>query len=189
MQRFPFAILVTTRDNLPVATHLPFLITETDGHLSLTSHMARANPQWKDIDSLPAMVIFSEPHAYISPQHYESAMNVPTWNYIAVHAYGRVSLLHDPEEVMAVLQRTIDEFEGSYRPQWESLPDTYKSSMAKGIVAFRMEVGEIHAKEKLSQNKTPQERARIIASLSDSDHTPERLIAEYMEKKSRMDIQ
>lgn len=182
MQRFSFATIITAKDNYPVATHLPFLITQKEDAVILTAHFAKANQQWKDIENNTVLVIFSEPHAYISPKHYDKLQNVPTWNYVAVHVYGKVTVITEQAHVMNILERTIDNYEQAYKAQWNDLPDGYKSGMIKGIVAFEITVTDIQAKKKLSQNKTTNERTNIINSLSKSDDRNEQLIAEYMER-------
>lgn len=185
MERFSFATIITAKDNLPVATHLPFLVTVVQENIVLTSHFAKANEQWKDLESGKVLVIFSEPHAYISPKHYDKELNVPTWNYLSVHAYGQGTIISEPEKVMSVLDATIDYFDLSYREQWKNLPNDYKYGLAKGIVAFHIIVNDIQAKKKLSQNKTENEQRKIINALSESNQTNEQLIAEYMEKNER----
>jgi transcriptional regulator len=180
MQRFSFATIITAKDNLPVATHLPFLINRKDDKLILSSHFARANEQWKDIENNKVLVIFSEPHAYISPSHYDSKLSVPTWNYISVHAYGQAELINEQGAVMQLLEATIDEYETAYQAQWSSLPLDFRTKMSKGIVAFQVKVEELQAKKKLSQNKTEAEQSRIIETLSKSTDTNEQLIAEHM---------
>lgn len=181
MKQFSFATIITAKDNLPLANHLPFLITIKDGNVILYSHFAKANEQWKEIESNKVLVIFSEPHAYISPKHYDNQLSVPTWNYVSVQAYGTGSLLTDTEEIMELLEDTIDNYDITYRHQWNTLPEEFKSGMAKGIVAFSIVVTDIQAKKKLSQNKTKSEQLKIINSLSKSIDTNEQQIAKYME--------
>lgn len=185
MKRFSFATVITAKDNFPIATHLPFLVTEKDDTLVLRSHFARANDQWKDIENHKVLVIFSEPHAYISPTHYDNEINVPTWNYISVHAYGEGKLVTEEKTVFDLLEATIDNYETSYRQQWNRLPDDYKRKMSKGIVAFDVVVSELQAKKKLSQNRTETERLKIIDTLSRSDDSNERVIAAYMEENEK----
>ena len=180
MQRFSFATIITAKDNLPTATHLPFLVTLQDDKIVLSSHFAKANDHWKDIENGKILVIFSEPHAYISPNNYDKVLNVPTWNYIAVHAYGQAKLITDTDQVFKLLENSINSFEESYKTQWDNLPNDYKLGMAKGIVGFEIEVTDLQAKKKLSQNKTANEQANIINSLSASTDTNEKLIADYM---------
>jgi transcriptional regulator len=180
MQQFSFATLVTAKDNFPSATHLPFLVRSEANNIILTSHFARANDQWKDIESSHVLVIFSEPHAYISPKHYESTRNVPTWNYVSVHAYGEGKIISDADDVRRLLERTIDNYDTSYKAQWHTLPEDYKTNMAKGIVVFDVIVTDIQAKKKLSQNKTDTEQQNIINALGKSSQTHDQLIARYM---------
>ncbi len=182
MTRFSFATLITAQNNLPTATHLPFLVSQPDDKIILTSHFARANEQWKDLESNKALVIFSEPHAYISPKHYDKDLNVPTWNYISVHAYGEGRIVTDPAKVRAILEKTIDHYETEYRQQWNTLPEDYKIKMANGIVAFDITITDLQGKKKLSQNKNEIEKQRIIHALSTSENTNEQLIAEYMKE-------
>ena len=182
MKQFSFATIITAKDNLPVATHLPFLVTIRDGNVILTSHFARANEHWEDIGNNKALVIFSEPHAYISPKNYDKELNVPTWNYISIHAYGQGKLITETDKTFNVLESMIDNYEISYRQQWDSLPEEYKFKMSKAIVAFEIVVTDLQAKKKLSQNRTPSEKEKIIDTLSKSDDSNEQLIAAYMEK-------
>ena len=183
MQRFSFATIITAKDNLPVATHLPFLVTTRGDKVILRSHFAKANDQWKDMEQVKVLVIFTEPHAYISPKHYEKELNVPTWNYISVHAYGAAKLITSLDKAIELLEATIDNYEEEYRHQWNRLPEDYKHKLTGGIVAFEIEVSELQAKKKLSQNKTEGEQQKIIDSLSKSKDTNEQLIAEYMSMK------
>lgn len=185
MKRFSFATIITAKDNYPIATHLPFLVTRTDDHIILTSHFAKANEQWKDIENNNVLVIFSEPHAYISPQNYDKELEVPTWNYISVHSYGKAAVVTEQERVINILEKTIDNYDLSYRQQWNKLPNDYKSGMTKGIVAFEILVADIQAKKKLSQNKTDNEQRKIIDTLSNSCDTNEKLIADYMKLNER----
>lgn len=180
MKQFSFATIITAKDNLPVGTHLPFLVTVREDNVVLTSHFAKANDQWADIENNQVLTIFTEPHAYISPKNYEKELNVPTWNYISIHAYGKGKLITETTEVLAVLESTIDTYEISYREQWNNFPDDYKLKMSKGIVAFEIAVTDLQAKKKLSQNRSEAEQQRIIDSLSKSNDNNEQLIAGYM---------
>jgi len=184
MQQFSFATIITSKNNIPVATHLPFLVRVKDENIILTSHFAKANEQWKDIEDFKNLIIFSEPHAYISPKHYDKELEVPTWNYISVHAYGHGKLLTETDKAFEILEATIDNYEAAYRQQWESFPEDYKLKMLKGIVAFEIIVTDLQAKKKLSQNKTDTEKKKIIESLSKSNDSNEKLIAEYMKDNS-----
>lgn len=180
MKRFSFATIITVKNNLPIATHLPFVISIQDNNIILTSHFARANEQWEDIENNENLVIFSEPHAYISPKNYDKELSVPTWNYISIHAYGKGKLITETDNIFKVLESIIDYYDTSYRQQWDNLPEDYRLKMSKGIVAFEILVTNLQAKKKLSQNRTVPEQQKIISALSKSNDHNEQLIAEYM---------
>jgi transcriptional regulator len=182
MQRYSFATIVTATDNVPFATHIPFLVSKRDDKIVLSSHFARANPQAAEIIGKEILVIFTEPHAYISPKHYEKETNVPTWNYIAVHAYGKATILSEDEQTANLLAQMISNYEADYLTQWNNLPDEYKQRMMKGIVAFEVVVDDLQGKQKLSQNRTEVERENIIEALDKSTDTTEAEIAKYMSR-------
>lgn len=182
MKQFSFATIVTAKDGLPVASHLPFMVSIKEDTVFLTSHFAKANEHWQHIEENAVLVIFSEPHAYISPTHYDNELNVPTWNYIAVHAYGTGTLITDTKATFEVLEATIDTYETIYRQQWNALPEDYKLKMSKGIVAFEVRVTDLQAKQKLSQNRSDKERKKIIETLLKSSNTNEKLMATFMQR-------
>jgi transcriptional regulator len=182
MQRYSFATIVTAINGIPEATHLPFLVKQENDKLFLLSHFAKANPQSAQIIDNISLVIFTEPHAYISPKHYEKEENVPTWNYIAIHAYGKAVIIEEEDKKAELLKHTIESYDTGYLQQWAKLSDHYKSKMMKGIVAFEIEVTDLQAKKKLSQNRSEIERENIINSLSKSTDSNEREIAAYMNK-------
>lgn len=183
MRRFGFATVVNVKEGLPIATHLPFAVTMEGEEIVLTSHFARANEQWKCIEEGRTLVIFTEPHAYISTAHYDSEVNVPTWNYMSVHAYGKARLLTETDQALHVLDRVIEHYDPSYKPQWDGLPQDYRLKMLKGIVAFEIRVDDLQGKKKLSQNRSDAEQERIIEALGKSSDTNEVLISEYMGRK------
>ncbi len=181
MRAYPFAAIITAKNGLPLVTHLPFVIEETgNGEITLTAHFAKANTQWKDIEENPVLVVFSEPHAYISPKHYAHEQNVPTWNYVSVHVYGKGHLITHPEAASGILGSTIRFYEQEYMTQWNSLPEAYKQKMLNGIVCFRITATDIQAKKKLSQNKTETERKNIFAALEHSANGSEQELAQWM---------
>lgn len=180
MKRYSFATIVTAKNNIPVATRLPFVVEERDGKLVLSSHFAAVNEQAKDIEQYTSLVIFSEPHAYISPMHYDKQGSVPTWDYIAVHAYGKARILDDESSKMEVLERMIRLYETGYMEQWNGLSDKFKKGMMRGIVAFELDVEDLQGQKKISQNKSAVERERIAEHLGKSDNTAERDIAGYI---------
>jgi transcriptional regulator len=183
MQRFSFATIVTVKDGIPSATHLPFIVSQRDGKIILTSHFAKVNPQATEILGCKPLVIFSEPHAYISPRHYESEQNVPTWNYMAVHAYGAASIIDSPDAKAQLLEQTIKFYEADYLRQWDALPREYRHKMMNGITGFEIVIDELQSKKKLSQNRSEKEKESIIAELGKSNVSSEKDIADYMQKQ------
>jgi transcriptional regulator len=180
----PFAILVTTAEGVPFATHLPLLIDEAGDQIVVQGHMARANAHWKSMkESEESLVIFHGPHAYISPSLYEIRESVPTWNYAAVHVYGQPRLFSDEEALKATLHRMITTFESSYMAQWSELSDQYRSRMMKHIVGFEIRAKRLEAKFKLSQNRTTGEQARVIQCLKQSKDSNVSGVAELMRQE------
>jgi transcriptional regulator len=186
MQAHNFANLVSSVNNLPMATHLPFVIEKRNEKIFLVSHMAKANSQWQSFTNNSVLIIFQGPHAYISPSNYEKQQNVPTWNYIAVHAYGIPRIIDDPKDVWNLMERTIHNFETKFIEQWKNLSPEYVNGMLKAIVAFEIEVTKLEGKFKLSQNKTKNEQQNIISSFEKSDDSTQREIAEEMKKQFKM---
>ncbi len=184
IERFNFGLIISADNDKPSATHLPFVVEKRGNSIYIISHFARANPQWKAIENKEILVVFNEPHSYISPSFYSKKQNVPTWNYLSVHVYGKAKILEEEQDVFKVLETSIHSFEPSYKKQWEEISVDYKQKMVKGIVAFEIEVTEIQAKEKLSQNKTKEEQERIIANFSNSEDENQKLIAQFMQKKN-----
>ena len=164
----PFAVLISSVDGLPFASHVPLTVTERSGQIVLRGHVAKANPHWKSFQQpQESLVIFQGPHAYISPALYEIRESVPTWNYAAVHVYGRVTLV-DEKQAREILEALIAEFDSSYAAQWASLSEEYRSRMLGHIVAFEMLASRLETKFKLSQNRTRAEQTNIVRALTNS---------------------
>ncbi|WGK95032.1 MULTISPECIES: FMN-binding negative transcriptional regulator [Flavobacterium] len=185
MKQFSFATIITVKDELPIATHLPFVVKEKEGNILLSSHFNKANEQWKTIENSKILVIFSEPHAYISPTNYDTLLSVPTWNYISIHAYGKGKILTKKAEVIKSLEDSIDNYEISFREQWDNFPEDYKLKMSNGVVAFEILVSNLQGNKKLSQNKSETEKQKIITTLSKSNDLNEKLIAKYMKNMNK----
>jgi transcriptional regulator len=167
MRSNPFAILVSNAAEGPFATHVPVVIREHEDRITLRGHVAKANPHWRYIEQQPlCLVIFHGPHAYISPSHYNTRESVPTWNYGAVHAYGKARVYSEHGELLNMLHDLIPTFEAAYQQQWESLSKEYQTRMLGHIVGFEIPVEKIEAKFKMSQNRAPDEQQNIIDALS-----------------------
>lgn len=171
----PFGVLVTGL----TATHLPFTLEESDtGEIILTGHMARANPQSRSL-AQECLAIFQGPHGYISTEWYERENSVPTWDYLAVHCYGKPEVL--PSEAhFAVVEELIRLMEPSFLPKWDLLPDHYRNGLSKGITAFRMKVERMDATAKLSQDRTHSERNNIVRQLKGSQRESDHLLADWI---------
>lgn len=182
MKQYSFATIITVKNNLPIATQLPFFIDNSSDKLILSSHFAAANEHSKYIEANTSLVIFTEPHAYISPAHYDKRESVPTWDYIAVHAYGKAKVIVEEAAKIKALEQMIKFYEKDYLRQWDSLPDRFKKGMMNGIVAFELEITDLQGQKKLSQNKTKVERKRIVEHLEKSENTAGKDIADYIKK-------
>lgn len=180
MKRYSFATIITTINEIPVATHLPFVVNDTGDRLTLSSHFSAANKQAQQIAGNTSLVIFNGPHAYISPRHYDKELSVPTWDYIAVHAYGKARIIEDTASKLHLLEQMIGSFEQEYMKQWTALPDQFKFNMLKGIIAFEIDVTILEGQKKLSQNKTVVERQRIVKHLEKNAGSVEHELAQYI---------
>jgi transcriptional regulator len=181
MRTNPFAILVSTTNDGPFATHVPVVIREDGENLLIRGHVAKANPHWRYLAEHPScLMIFHGPHAYVSPSNYASRENVPTWNYGAVHAYGRARTFHEPDQLLGVLHELIPTFEAAYAEQWNGLNEAYRSRMLTHIAGFEIQVEKVEAKFKLSQNRTKDEQQKVIDSLSTVEDTAIRGTARLM---------
>jgi transcriptional regulator len=165
MKKYSFATLVTNKGDVPIATHLPFTIAERTDGVYLSAHLSAVNEQAQYLERGTSLVIFSEPHAYISPAHYDKKESVPTWDYISVHAYGQAQILEKEDAKRKALEEMIAFYEPGYLEQWDGLSEKYKAGMMKGIVAFEMRITDLQGQKKLSQNKSTVEKERILASL------------------------
>jgi len=170
VRRDPFGVITSPVDGALMATHLPFLIEPGEGpNGTLHAHMARQNPHWKSFDGLTeALVVFSGPHGYISPTWYEKpSPAVPTWNYVAVHVYGRPVVVDTPGVTRAHLAHLADTFEGSGGDRWAMAdqPDSFIDGMLRGVVSFAIAITRIEGKAKMSQNRSAEDRGRVIAAL------------------------
>jgi transcriptional regulator len=180
MRAYNFAIVVSVKNEVPLATHIPFVIEEREKELILISHMSKANEQWKTFSEKEVLVIFSEPHAYISPSIYEKQQNVPTWNYVSVHAYGKMNLLNSEEQKLSVLHKQMQSFEAGYIEQFKTLEQKYIDGLLNGIVAFEITVSKLQSKEKLNQNKSEKDRQNVKKHLEESGDTLKQALGNMM---------
>src|SRR5215510_13561732 len=184
MQANNFPVLVTGTGGTLHASHLPVMIGKTDPQLVLDMHMARNNPQWKEFfEDQEVMVVFSGPHAYVSPRWYEEKERVPTWNYAAVHAYGTPKVLDDPKAKHANQRRLVEAMDPQWLPTFDALRPDYVKMMLEGIVNFEIAVTRIETRWKLSQNRSRREQELIAAELEKSAESAERALAALTRKQ------
>jgi transcriptional regulator len=187
MRRHSFALLISDRDSEPFATHVPLLLDPDAGPFgTLLGHVAKANPHAELLDGRRVLAVFSGPHAYVSPTWYESPNTVPTWNYIAVHAYGTAETVADEAAVMKMIADTAAVYEAGMPEPWNFPPgDEFVRKLAAGIVVFRIPIDRLEGKAKLNQNHPPERRERVAAKLAASADPQSREIASMMRGESR----
>jgi transcriptional regulator len=176
--------LVTAGPDGIIATPLPMLLAAEEGEQGvLYGHMARANPHWQMPVSGDALAIFMGPDAYVSPSWYASKQTdgkvVPTWNYVAVHVYGKVEFFDDPSRLLDVVSTLTDRHESGRPDRWSvaDAPADYIAAMLRGIVGVRLPVARIDAKRKMSQNRSAADRAGVAAALAASEDPADRAAA------------
>lgn len=178
-----FGILVNQTDGKLCATHIPLeLDTNKEGKEVLLGHISKENPQWKGFaDNDEVLAIFSGPHSYISSSWYDHE-NVPTWNYIAVHVYGKIKVV-EGEAVIDSLKKLVDKYE-----QNSDCPirveDLSKKTMmqTRGIVAFEIEIQDIQSTKKMSQNRGESDYKNIILELEKTENSQSIAVADEMKK-------
>jgi transcriptional regulator len=184
IETYSFALIVNRAGDDLVASHLPLLLDRSSGPQgTLLGHFARANAHWRSAAGQQALVVFSGPHAYISPTWYAAEHVVPTWNYISIHAYGRVELIEDPVGVLALLDRTVEHFESNQPRPWRlaDQPAEFIERLAGQIVGFRIPIDRLEGKWKLNQNHPQERRERVIAALSGQESADSLAVARLMQ--------
>ena len=161
----PFGLLLSVGGGVIHDTHTPFIVAE-DGK-QLLGHLARANPQWASWgEGSVAKVVFSGPHAYVSPRYYESEFAVPTWNYTAVSVSGQISVHDDRDEKLDFLDQLTAANESSDSPWILPRSDERYLKLLAGIVVFSVSIDSLEASFKLNQNKSAADQRKVIASLN-----------------------
>jgi transcriptional regulator len=189
MRSARLANLVLATAQGPVANALPLLLDETEGpHGVLYGHVSRANGLWKESVLGDALAIFMGPEAYVSPSWYPTKQQtgkvVPTWNYVAVHAYGPIEFFDEPGRLLGVVTRLTRLHEGRRAAPWAvgDAPADYIDAQLKGIVGFRMPISRLDAKRKMSQNRNAEDRAGVAAGLAGSGIASEAIVAGLIPK-------
>ena len=182
------ATLVTATPDGLVATALPMCLADEGPHGVLYGHVAKANAQWTLPVTGDALAIFTGPNAYVTPSWYAAKQAhgkvVPTWNYLAVHAYGPVEFFADEDRLYQVVTTLTNQHEGSRPEPWAvtDAPDDFIRALLRAIVGVRLPLTRIEGTRKLSQNRPAADRAGVIAGLSQSDRDDDRAIAALIPK-------
>jgi len=182
MRAHPFANLISVDDDgFPAVTHIPLHLREVDGQHVLLGHCAKANPQWRYLQTRPqALVTFMGPHAYMSPKVYPDLTRVPTWSYLAVHAKVEATLVDEAQAKDRLLKQLIADHEPPYAAQWRGLAEDYQSKMLNAIVAFELRITDLQCKLKLNQHR-PESHAAMHAAYAQGS-PDEQALAEWMVK-------
>src|ERR1700761_5573577 len=189
MKQSELATLVTMTNHGLVATHLPLLLDTTRGQYgTLTGHVSRANLQWKETDpAAEALIIFLGPDSYVSPNWYpakrETGRVVPTWNYAAIHAYGRITFIEDTEWLRTMVTDLTKKHEASFPAPWQvsDAPAVYIDSQLKAIVGFEFQILRLEGKQKFNQNRSVEDSLGVIQGLRALEDERKTQVAELME--------
>jgi transcriptional regulator len=159
-----FPALVTHDGEKPIATHLPVEVIEAEGGaLTILGHMSRANPQWKSFGGQEVLLIFQGAHTYISPRWYDH-VNVPTWNYMMAHVYGKVRLV-EGDELYSLLSQLVKKHESQTAYSLEGLPQDFVQKEMGGVIGFAVDVNRVDAGYKLSQNRNDRDHENVVREL------------------------
>ncbi|MDG4908668.1 transcriptional regulator [Mesorhizobium sp. WSM3866] len=181
------ATLVTATAEGPQATPLPLLLNESEGeHGTIYGHVAKANPQWRAPVLGDGLAIFMGPDAYVTPAWYQTKQEtgkvVPTWNYLAVHAYGPIDFFEDADRLLEIVTRLTNLHEGGRPSPWSvsDAPPDFIQAQLKGIVGLRMPITRLQGKRKMSQNRNAADRAGVATGLAASDRPSDRDVAQLI---------
>jgi transcriptional regulator len=188
MKENSFAIMVSIKNGLPVASHIPLSVEKNSaGEDVLVGHISRGNDQKETFSTGAKMLcIFPGPHAYISPRWY-THINVPTWNYIAVHAYGTLRIM-EGDELKQALSRLVDIFEHPmpHPMKLEDLPEKMLHDDMRGIIGFEIKIEELQAASKLSQNRDEESYRNVIGHLNEGNAAAKQVAMVMEERKSQL---
>ncbi len=180
-----FATLVSADESNVEASHLPLLLDRNSGASgTLVGHMAKANPQWENLDGREVLAIFHGPHAYISAGWYGEQNVVPTWNYVAVHARGILRIDNDRERLLDIVNRYVGFYEAQQVTPWplESADQQFVDKLLDAIVGFTVELTQLEGKWKLNQNHSAERQQRVVDGLRSQPDSGSQQIADLMQQ-------
>jgi transcriptional regulator len=188
IRKYGFGTLVTSSERELEASHLPLLLDPEPAPLgTVLGHLARANPQWQRVKpGIEALAIFLGPNTYITPSWYPTKQQtgkvVPTWNYLAIHAYGTLSFFDDPVELRAHVSRMTETHEAPRDAPWaiSDAPEDFVQKMLGAIIGFKLRVTRLEGKWKMSQNRPVEDVAGVLEGLAREDDESHRPVAEII---------
>jgi transcriptional regulator len=193
----PFGQLITCDQGRSEVTHLPFMLHwdktiqgQGQGYGNskgkLISHIARANPQWQHFaHGEEVLVVFQGPHTYISPSWYKN-FGVPTWNYAAVHVRGTVRLIEDEARLIAMLTELTEFHEAARSEPWVfDIDPERRAHLMTMLIGFEIDITDIQATFKFNQNRSEEDRAGVIAALSQSPDANDQAVARLMREQMK----
>jgi len=175
IHEYSFGCLISA--NL-IGSHLPFSFDEEQS--VLYTHLAKANTHWQALAGQEVLIIFSGPHAYISPTWYDKGPAVPTWNYAAVHVKGKVTVLNELD-TLNVVNQTVEKYEPTLLANTELFNSEFNSRLAKAIVGLKIDIIDIEGKQKLGQQRAHADQLGVVAALQQGELEAQ-LLADYMKK-------
>ncbi|BAS26860.1 FMN-binding negative transcriptional regulator [Limnochorda pilosa] len=189
----PFGTLITMTTQGLEANHIPFVLKADPGpYGALQGHVAQANSQWKDFDpDVEALVVFQGPQAYISPSWYptiqETGKVVPTWNYMVVHAYGKLRVIQDQDWLQRHVEELTDQQERRREEPWHvsDAPPEFTTKLMHAIVGVEIHVSRLVGKWKLGQNRSIEDQMGLMKGLSMEDDADALSMARYLREHER----
>ena len=190
MRQNTLATLISITPTGLVATHLPVLLDEHRGpNGTILGHVSRANLQWQQSDpAAEALIIFTGPDTYVTPSWYPAKQQtggvVPTWNYAAIHVYGKLTFFEDPERLRDIVTRLTNQHEAAFAQPWQvtDAPPNYIDSQLKAIVGFELPILRIEGKRKFNQNRSSEDRAGVINGLRALNDPRKSEVADLMQE-------
>lgn len=177
-----FGALISNSEGEVNVNHYPFLLKEEKGIITLWAHLAKSNPQWKQISSKKCTIVFTGPHAYISPVYYAEKLNVPTWNYTAVHAHCQASVINEPSLEKSLMKEMVLFYESQNGTNWNyELPEEFLAKLQSAIVWIKFEVQKLEGKFKLSQNRSESDYFNVVEALGKREENNLNELLKYMD--------
>lgn len=184
---YPFATLISNTDAGLDATHIPFILNQSNDKDVLQAHIAKTNPLWEKLaNKSEVLVVFNGPNCYVSPNFYptkiETGRAVPTWNYVTVHIKGALSFIHDDDWILQMIDRLTTQQEAAQPSPWSvsDAPDEYIKKMLTAVVGIEIEVSSIVGQWKLSQNQPEKNKQGVVSGLSQEQGENSQKIAELV---------